>query len=228
MTQISVLLNDFGLFLDLLGAVFIFFFGIAPAINRSGAILLSTGESSSEKLKAQKYDFLARLGVFSLVLGFILQIVSNHIHKMAKFNEFAVWTLSILLLACLYLVMWRISMHRKRQVVFAGQYFPQYKIGSNAHEHLWIFIIQNGTKNQINPELHLPQQVTQIDIMQQGKQIRSVKDTNQTSIKNIGPNGKAIIRIWNLAAIPSVALDTYIVVSSKTIQTRILNTIDYD
>ncbi len=73
-------INSLGLILDIFGAILIFLFGISPNISREGHInLILEQEDTSEKEKAKKYDSYSRIGMYLLIAGFILQLISNHI-----------------------------------------------------------------------------------------------------------------------------------------------------
>lgn len=76
----SNFLNSIGLALDIAGALLLWKFGLPESINRKGVSFLAL-ESTDEKeiKKAKKYDKLGILAVLLLVLGFILQLISNYI-----------------------------------------------------------------------------------------------------------------------------------------------------
>ena len=71
-------LNSFGLFLDIVGAILIFKYGLPEPISREGHIsLITEQEDEQEKKKAKTYDQRARMGLIFLILGFGFQLVSN-------------------------------------------------------------------------------------------------------------------------------------------------------
>lgn len=72
------IINNLGLFLDIIGAILIAFYGIPPKVDREGTVLLAVKKGKKEELKkAKKYDFISGLGFALLIFGFILQIISN-------------------------------------------------------------------------------------------------------------------------------------------------------
>ncbi len=74
-------MNSRGLFLDVIGAALIFKFGLPADIRRSGAsyLLLESSPDEKEKQLAKKYDLWGRIGIGLLIIGFILQIISNYL-----------------------------------------------------------------------------------------------------------------------------------------------------
>lgn len=72
-------LNSLGLVLDILGVVLLFKFGLPASISRTGTSFLALeGEDKAERAKAQRYDFWARVGLALLIVGFLLQLISNY------------------------------------------------------------------------------------------------------------------------------------------------------
>ncbi len=73
-------LSSFGLFLDVIGVVLLFKFGLPEEVRRHGRSFLAIeGENEDEKRKAEEYDFWARFGLVLLIVGFLLQLISNWI-----------------------------------------------------------------------------------------------------------------------------------------------------
>ena len=74
-------INSVGLFLDILGVILLFRFAL-PSRVIEGPPVLSFGEgpdSTKQREKQQKWSkFWSWLGLVLLILGFVLQIVSNH------------------------------------------------------------------------------------------------------------------------------------------------------
>ncbi len=76
----STFYNSIGLLLDIIGGILLYFFGISPRIDRDGAIYIVTeGKDESEILKAKKYDRLSKIALILIIIGFGLQLISNHI-----------------------------------------------------------------------------------------------------------------------------------------------------
>lgn len=76
----AVTLNTIGLLLDMVGAVFLFKYGLPPDLSRTGATFLRLEQDDeSEKAKAQQYDQLGYIGIVLMFIGFALQLVSNYL-----------------------------------------------------------------------------------------------------------------------------------------------------
>ncbi len=74
----SNIVNSLGLILDILGAVLIFIFGLPAKIDRDGhGFLIIESDNQEEKAKAKKYDCYSALGLCLLIVGFVLQLISN-------------------------------------------------------------------------------------------------------------------------------------------------------
>ena len=77
--DIQTTINSLGLFLDIVGVVILFKFGLPASISREGAVFLTTAETDEEeKAKANKYDRWSKFGLLLLIGGFALQIASNY------------------------------------------------------------------------------------------------------------------------------------------------------
>ena len=75
---LRVFLNSLGLFFDISGAILIWKYGLPEILSRKGEVhLILEQTDESEKAKAKKYDFFSHVGIFLLVLGFALQLISN-------------------------------------------------------------------------------------------------------------------------------------------------------
>ena len=71
------IVGSLGLFLDIIGAMLLFFFGLPPKIDRDGSINIITEQiDEGEKKKAEKYDLIGRSGLILLILGFALQLLA--------------------------------------------------------------------------------------------------------------------------------------------------------
>jgi hypothetical protein len=74
----SKVLNSIGLLLDISGAYLLFKFGLPEEIRRSGAIALALEQvDEAEAAKAKCYDRRGKFGLGLLVVGFVLQLLSN-------------------------------------------------------------------------------------------------------------------------------------------------------
>lgn len=73
-------MNTFGLILDILGVLLLFFFGLPPNVRRDGTgALVLEQEDQAQKNLGVLYDFLSWLALVLIVFGFGLQIYSNWI-----------------------------------------------------------------------------------------------------------------------------------------------------
>ncbi|MDO9069073.1 MAG: hypothetical protein Q7W05_11530 [Deltaproteobacteria bacterium] len=79
------LVNSIGLICDAVGVLLIWKYGLPEAISRTGAVhLILEQTDDAEIVKAKKFDRWARVGIALLVLGFILQLVSNFIPSTSR------------------------------------------------------------------------------------------------------------------------------------------------
>lgn len=75
---LATIVNSIGLVLDIAGALLLWKYGLPESISREGHVhLVLEKNNEEEKAKAKKYDRWSRLGLFLLVSGFFLQLVSN-------------------------------------------------------------------------------------------------------------------------------------------------------
>ena len=70
-----ILLHSAGLLLDAIGAALLFFFALPNRAGLDG--VLTWGRGNETRLKW--YSRLSKLGLGLLILGFVLQLVSNHV-----------------------------------------------------------------------------------------------------------------------------------------------------
>lgn len=227
-TVVTLSFTDLGLILDILGAVLLFLFGLAPKISRDGTIFLSLGESQSERSKARLYDRLATLGIILLFLGFTFQLLGNHVNNISE----TAFNLILLLLLSSILVFVSAGtvgkLYRTPKIKFIGQYSPQFaKDSPNYQQHLWQFEIVNTTKNRIAAaELQLPYSVDKIVEFRRGYGIKQHEDVGVVEIKNIDPGKRIILRIWNMGSGTGTGDDTYLVLGNKIVKPKIMKTLD--
>ncbi|MFC5436864.1 hypothetical protein ACFPME_09880 [Rhodanobacter umsongensis] len=73
-------MNSIGLCMDIAGALSIWKFGLPEQISREGhQFIVIEEKDGAEAAKAKRYDKFARVGISLLVLGFLLQLVSDFI-----------------------------------------------------------------------------------------------------------------------------------------------------
>lgn len=77
--KMNTAINTIGLFLDLIGVLLLFKFGLPSNVDKNGYIgLILEQEDENEKLKWKKYNFWSKIGLGFILIGFILQIISNY------------------------------------------------------------------------------------------------------------------------------------------------------
>ncbi|MDX2253199.1 MAG: hypothetical protein NW202_13015 [Nitrospira sp.] len=70
--------NSLGLVFDIIGAVLLWRYGLPEAVSRTGAIaLILEQDDKAEAAKTKRYDLLSSCGMILLVVGFVLQLLSN-------------------------------------------------------------------------------------------------------------------------------------------------------
>ena len=72
-------INSAGLALDIGGVILLFCYGLPEEVSKSGGITIEWGNPGSEQgqRKWKRYKRRSTWGLFLLVLGFFLQLVSN-------------------------------------------------------------------------------------------------------------------------------------------------------
>ena len=72
-------LNIIGLSLDIIGVIILFFFGLPPRIKKGGTINLILEQTDNNEDKKWKiYDFISKLGLLLIIIGFSIQLYSNY------------------------------------------------------------------------------------------------------------------------------------------------------
>ncbi len=71
-------LNSLGLAFDIVGVILLFKFGLPEEVRRGGTGFLIVNNDDQEAAKAKIYDRYSHVALALIVLGFGLQIVSNH------------------------------------------------------------------------------------------------------------------------------------------------------
>lgn len=71
-------ISSIGLILDIIGVLFVFKYGLPEVLDRQGrGFLLLEGTDDAEAAKARHYDRMARIGLFLIIAGFVLQLIGN-------------------------------------------------------------------------------------------------------------------------------------------------------
>lgn len=79
----GAMLSAIGLFIDIIGAGLIFFFGVVPKYRADGSIGIDMrpGEKHPAQIKARRlgplYAALSKVGITLLGFGFIIQLAGN-------------------------------------------------------------------------------------------------------------------------------------------------------
>jgi hypothetical protein len=76
----SSIVNSIGLVLDIIGAILLIKYGIPNKIDPEGTVHLDLeGEDQSEIKKARIYQKWSNMAISLIILGFVLQLISNFI-----------------------------------------------------------------------------------------------------------------------------------------------------
>ena len=76
----AITLNTLGLILDIIGVIILFKFGLPADVSKEGHIGMAfQGTNTDDIKKYKKFDIWSRIGLGLLILGFLLQIVSNYV-----------------------------------------------------------------------------------------------------------------------------------------------------
>ncbi len=74
----EIILNSFGLFLGIIGALLIYIYGVPNKIDKDGVDhLVGYGGDKNEKKLAKKYIHRSNFGILLLIMSFGLQLMSN-------------------------------------------------------------------------------------------------------------------------------------------------------
>ena len=72
-------LTQIGLLLDILGVIFLFFFGLPPSFSPKGhSFLIDPQIDNKQVLKGRVFKALSFSGLTLILLGFILQFFGNY------------------------------------------------------------------------------------------------------------------------------------------------------
>jgi hypothetical protein len=77
-TSVSNFVNSLGLFFDIAGAVLLYLYGLPENISPTGSTAIVLEKKDEQEIaKAACYKRRGRLGLILLIVGFLLQFVSN-------------------------------------------------------------------------------------------------------------------------------------------------------
>lgn len=70
-------INSIGLIFDIIGVIIIFIFGLPSSVNRKGVLLKEVSGFNDDK-KYKRVLYWAYGGLSLLIIGFVLQLISNY------------------------------------------------------------------------------------------------------------------------------------------------------
>ena len=76
----TVIVSSVGLFLDIVGVVLLFKYGLPADVREKGGTIISFGGGKRDeeaKREHRQYKRFSRIGLGFLIVGFVLQLVSN-------------------------------------------------------------------------------------------------------------------------------------------------------
>jgi len=80
MCTLSATINSIGLGLDIVGATLLLFFWVAPQTAFAGQVATNEFEyNERDRKKLKRMKWVAWLGFGLMILGFVLQLVSNYV-----------------------------------------------------------------------------------------------------------------------------------------------------
>ncbi|MFZ1301156.1 MAG: hypothetical protein WAQ27_01075 [Candidatus Microsaccharimonas sp.] len=212
-------LNDLGLLLDIIGAVLLFFYGLAPLLNKDGAEMLVVGTSEHIAAKARQYELKARVGLMLIFLGFTGQLLSNHI--VVSFSwSYIVGGVVVILSGIGVVSIVRMIKRQTAYLVFEAHYLPQFdKEGKNRFpDHLWMIVIKNRSDkvaDKVKLELPYAPQVAVRRI--QGEQLKILTPNRKINIGSVRKGKGAFIFVWGLAGNIEAGYDLRIEAFGKSI-----------
>ena len=72
--------NSIGLVFDIVGALLLWRYGLPEPISKTGAIHMIAEQSDQSEIdRAKRFDRWAHAGIALIVLGFLLQLISNYL-----------------------------------------------------------------------------------------------------------------------------------------------------
>ena len=78
--SLAKIANSVGLLLDVVGVLLLFKFGLPEDVRRKGESYLLLEETDEADIaKGRRYDFWAKVALGLVVLGFVLQLISNFV-----------------------------------------------------------------------------------------------------------------------------------------------------
>jgi hypothetical protein len=220
---LNVQLGDTGLILDFIGGILLFFYGIAPLLSKDGSMSLSTGNGEYLRRKAQRYEALSRLGVSLIVLGFVFQLLGNHIRSTIAIS--AIVLVFALVAVIVIITLAKLFFHyRRRRYDLRALYLPQFEKSKPAHigEQLWHFIVTNNSKAILKEAtLYFDIKPSIVTVLIHGEGPESKTSAKSLKLKDIQPNKPVIVQAWNTGGHITAGLDCYLEIGGKIIRPRV-------
>lgn len=221
---LNIQLGDIGLVIDLFGAVILFFFGLAPLLSKDGSMSLSTGNSDYLKRKANRYETLSRLGVLLVFIGFILQLLSNHVQWSTDISLNNI--ISIIGVAIIIFLISRLALiYRKRRYDLSAWYIPQFDEVkfSRYGKHMWCFTITNNSKRLLKvADLFLSDEPSKVIVLFAREAPHTKTLSKKITLEDIQPRVSVIVHVWGMGGHKTAGLDCYLEVDGKIIRPRVM------
>ena len=219
---LNIQISDVGLVLDLVGAILLFAYGLAPLLSRDGSMSLSTGTSDYLKRKAKKYETFSRAGIGLIFIGFALQLLGNHVNWSQDVELTAV-VFALLVLSLLTILFEVARRNWRRKYELEVYYTPQFDktTPSYSREHMWVFKITNNSRSLLTAMLHLKSKPDAITLLENEEQARSIDPVRRIELKDIEPSKLASIQVWGMGGHVTDGLDCYLRVGKKIVRPKV-------
>lgn len=216
---LSVQIGDLGLVLDLVGAILLFVYGLAPLLSKDGSMSLLAGTSDYLKRKAKKYETLSRMGIGLIFVGFTLQLLGNHISWSQDIDLIVILITALSLLAVIVFLR-VIRRHWKHKYEIKAHYIPQFDKTKPSHsgDHLWLFVVTNNSKHPLAANLHTKADPRIVTILRSGESSVSIKPTRNIQLKDIKPFQSLKVLVYGLGGHPTDGLDCYLQINKKIVR----------
>jgi hypothetical protein len=77
-TEVIKWLGPTGLILDIIGAIFIYKYGLPEEVSRTGSTnIVFTKVDTKEIEKGKRFDKWSKIGFYLLIVGFLFQLISS-------------------------------------------------------------------------------------------------------------------------------------------------------
>lgn len=216
---LNIQIGDVGLILDLVGAILLFVYGLAPLLSKDGSMSLSTGTSDYLKRKAKKFEALSRMGIGLIFIGFALQLLGNHIAWSQDIDIIAILVASLILLL-LVVLLEVVRRHWKRRYELKANYIPQFDKNKPSHsgDHMWIFIVTNNSRHFLTAVLHTKGEPNAVTLLKPRESPIVIKPIKNIELKDIEPSTSLTLQVWGMGGHSTDGLDCYLQIGKKIIR----------